>query len=104
GATRARREKTAALAELLRAAEPAEIPAAVGLLLGKPRQGRIGIGWRTLESARQPPAESATLTVADVDEALTGLAALSGAGSTAARAAALSALTGRATAAEQDFL
>ena len=41
GATRSRKEKSAALAALLRDAGPAEVEAATAWLAGEPRQGRI---------------------------------------------------------------
>lgn len=103
-ATRSRRAKVATLAELLRALEPGEVTAAIGLLLGKPQQGRLGIGWRGLEGARAEPADAPTLTIGEVDQTLDTLAAASGEGSVAARTSAVRALTSRATAREQDFL
>lgn len=103
-ATRSRRAKVDALAALLRRLEPDDLAPALGLLLGSPRQGRIGVGWRSLAVAAGEPAAEPTLTIADVDSTLEGLAALSGAGSAARRAAALTALLGRATTREQDFL
>jgi DNA ligase-1 len=104
-ATRSRLAKVDALAGVLHNAEPdAEVPAVVGFLVGQPRQGRIGTGWRTLVKLATPPADEPTLTVADVDTALAALAQLSGAGSTAHRATLLTGLLSRATKAEQDFL
>ncbi|HYS39759.1 MAG TPA: ATP-dependent DNA ligase, partial [Pseudonocardiaceae bacterium] len=104
-ATRSRLAKVDALAGVLRDAEPdAEVPAVVGFLVGQPRQGRIGTGWRTLVKLATPPADEPTLTVADVDTALSELATLSGAGSAARRATLLTELLSRATKAEQDFL
>jgi DNA ligase-1 len=104
-ATRSRLAKVDALAGVLRDAEPdAEVPAVVGFLVGQPRQGRIGTGWRTLVKLVTPPAAEPTLTVADVDTALSELATLSGAGSAARRATLLAGLLSRATKAEQDFL
>ena len=44
-ATAARSAKIAALADLLRRLGPDEVEAAVGFLVGEPRQGRIGVGW-----------------------------------------------------------
>jgi DNA ligase-1 len=82
----------------------AAIRAVAGFLTGLPVQGRIGTGWRTLVQLDQPPAASPTLTVAEVDAALTELAATAGSGSRTRRAVLLSALLGRATADEQDFL
>jgi len=53
-ATRSRLAKVDALAGALRQAEPdAEVPAVVGFLVGQPRQGRIGTGWRTLVNWRR---------------------------------------------------
>jgi DNA ligase-1 len=52
GATRSRTAKVAVLAELLRECPPEEAEAVVGLLLGRPRQGRVGVGWRLLATAR----------------------------------------------------
>ena len=60
GSTRARSQKIAALAELLREAEPHEIETVVAFLIGEPRHGKIGVGWATLRAASQSarPAES----------------------------------------------
>jgi DNA ligase-1 len=104
GATRARTAKAAALAALLRAAAPEEVEPAAAWLTGEPRQGRLGAGWRTLSGVDVPPAAAPSLTVAAVEERLDALAATSGAGSTARRAAQLAALFGAATADEQRFL
>ncbi|MCK0440791.1 ATP-dependent DNA ligase [Gordonia alkaliphila] len=103
-ATRSRTAKIAALAAVLAQVPPAQAPVVVGLLLGSPVQGRLGVGWRTVASERPAPAAAASLSVADVDEAFTVLATARGAGSAARRTAALTDLLGRATATEQDFL
>ena len=47
-ATTKRGEKTSLLAGLLRSLSPDEAAVAVGLLTGRPRQGRIGVGWSAL--------------------------------------------------------
>ena len=47
-ATTKRGEKSALLAELLRRCAPDEVEVAVGVLDGRARQGRIGVGWATL--------------------------------------------------------
>ena len=67
GATRSRTAKAAALADLLRAAAPAEVEPATAWLAGETRQGRIGTGWRTLSgidaaprSARRSPSRRST--------------------------------------------
>jgi len=105
-ATRSRLAKVAALSALFVGLAPAEIGPAIGLLLGKPRQGRIGVGWATLQDVRPEPAATASLTIADVDDAIDELAAAVGAGSGSAstRAGVLRKLLAGATAAEQDFL
>ena len=105
-ATRSRTAKTELLAALLRDLAPDEAEAAVGLLLGRLRQGSIGLGYRTVGAARDT-ADAATepsLTVADVDAVLDTIAGLSGSGSAGARSAELVALFARATRAEQDHL
>ncbi len=103
-ATTKRLEKRDALAELLRRLRTDEIAVTVGFLVGQPLQGRIGVGWRTLQAAEQPPAPLATLTVAEVDLALTTLGGLHGPGSAGARRQVLTDLMARATADEQPFL
>ncbi|UOE44182.1 ATP-dependent DNA ligase [Agromyces larvae] len=103
--TRSRLAKVDALAGLLARLEPDEIAPAVGFLTGKPRQGRIGVGWRGIGAAMGDAADAPTLDVLDVDAALDRLASVeAGTGSSAERAGALRALTARATAAEQDLL
>jgi DNA ligase-1 len=76
----------------------------VAILTGTPRQGRIGIGWRTVRNVDEPPASEPQLEVADVDAALDRLARLHGPGSQAVRGDELRSLLGRATAPEQDLL
>jgi DNA ligase-1 len=103
-ATRSRKAKVAALADLLRALEPAEVVPAVGFLTGTPAQGRIGVGWRTAFSVEVAPAPAPTLTVLDLDAALTRLAATTGPGSVAARQQLLHDLFGRSTELEAAFV
>jgi DNA ligase-1 len=102
-ATRSRTAKTAALAQALRAASPEEVETATSYLSGALRQRRTGLGWRSL-GALPPPAAEPSLTVSEVHEAFEEVAAVSGAGSQARRAALVEDLFGRATAAEQDYL
>ncbi len=93
------------LAALLQALQPDEVRTAVLYLSGALPQGRFGIGYRTLQAAaEEATASEPSLTVADADRRVGEIAAMSGAGSTAKRTAALRDLFGRATAAEQDFL
>ncbi len=103
-ATRSRLAKVDALAGLLRRLDPDEIAPAVGFLVGKPRQGRVGVGWRGVAAVMGSPAETPTLTVAELDELLDRLAATSGAGSAGDRSRELRALMARATEGEQGFL
>jgi DNA ligase 1 len=104
GATRSRKEKTAAIAALLRAAAPDEVQATTSWLAGELRQGRIGTGWRTLSALDAAPAPAASLAVTHVDALLDALSSTSGAGSTRRRAELLAELFGAATGAEQQFL
>ena len=103
-ATSSRGAKRDLLADLLRRCDPAEVPAVVSFLVGEPRQGRIGVGWRTLTAVVAEPAPTPTLDVGDVDRTLEELAALQGPGSGGRRHELLAALLGRATGAEASFL
>ncbi len=104
GATAKRSEKVAVLADLLRAAPPDEIEAAIGLLVGEPRQGRLGVGWATMSNLQASPASESSLTIHDVDDALTRVAAITGGGSQGERTTAMRALWSAATADEQQHL
>lgn len=103
-ATTSRRSKAERLAAVLRSAAPDEIPVVVAMLLGEPRQGRLGVGWRTLQAIDVAPAAAPTLSVLDVDRALDDLAAIGGSGSTAQRHQRLGALFAAATDAERHLL
>ena len=103
-ATSKRGEKSALIAALLRRLAPDEIEIAVAFLTGSARQGRIGVGWRTLQAARTEPAVEPTLEIDEVDAAIDQLAGMSGPGVGAARRNVLTDLFGRATRAEQDLL
>ncbi|TVT57606.1 ATP-dependent DNA ligase [Amycolatopsis rhizosphaerae] len=103
-ATRSRKAKIATLSALLSRAGPAELPAVVAFLTGRPTQGRIGTGWRTLAGLDTAPAAAPSLTVAEVDAALDEVASTAGAGSAQRRAEVLRTLFARATEAEQHFL
>jgi len=92
------------LATLLRRLNPDEVEPVVAILSGYTRQGRIGVGWATLQSAAAPPVQQATLEIAELDRALAALAAVSGRGSEQRRRELLHALFARATEAEQKFL
>jgi DNA ligase-1 len=103
-ATSSRSAKRDALADLLRRLDRTEVGPVVAFLVGEPRQGRIGIGWRTLSAASNEPADGASLTISEVDATITRLEALSGPGSVIERRALLSDLLGRATVGEASFL
>jgi len=103
-ATRSRTAKASVIAELLRRAAAAEVEPVTAWLSGEPRQGRLGLGRRTLSRLSGEPAAAPSLTVAAIDEALTELAGTSGPGSAARRDAAVTALLSAATADEQQFL
>ncbi|GAA0605387.1 ATP-dependent DNA ligase [Kutzneria viridogrisea] len=102
--TRSRLAKVAALAELLAQLPEAEVEPATAFLVGLPRQGKLGAGWRTLFRIQVDPADRASLTLSEVDQSLTTLAATNGKGSTQRRTELLTSLLSRATAEEQDFL
>src|SRR4051812_25319305 len=86
GATRGRLVKVRELAAFLRSLAPDEIETGAHYLSGEIQQGRIGIGYATLRTAADSiPAEHAQLSLAEVDTALTELAAIRGTGSTAKR-------------------
>jgi DNA ligase-1 len=103
--TSGRLEKIDRLASLLKRLEPDEVEIAVAYLSGSTRQGRIGVGGAALSAAHDVATSSVeTLDLLDVDAAFGRVAATSGGGSSAAKAAILRELFSRATRDEQDFL
>jgi DNA ligase-1 len=102
-ATRSRLAKREALAGLLSRAEPADIEIVVAYLAGELRQRRTGVGWASLRALPEP-AETASLTLAEIDAELERVSHLSGPGSATERSKAVQALFGRATTPEQAFL
>ncbi|SCF07586.1 ATP-dependent DNA ligase [Micromonospora mirobrigensis] len=103
GATSGRRAKVELLAAALRSLDPAELPAGAGWLAGELRQRQTGVGYAALRDLPSP-AETPTLTVAGVDAAIDGIAAVAGAGSQARRRELLHRLFAAATADEQRLL
>lgn len=105
-ATRSRSAKRDALAALLRDAGPHEAEILVGLLLGSPRQGRVGVGWRTVRAVDENAGTTGapTLTLGDVDAAYDKLADTHGPGSARSREEILTTLWTRASTAERTFL
>lgn len=102
-ATRSRKAKVAAIAELLAAASADELPAVTSHVGGALLQRRTGLGWRSMTTL-PPPADAPSLDVLGVHAAFDAIAGLSGPGSQAARASAVADLFGRATADEQPWL
>ena len=105
-ATRSRKAKVAAIAALLgrAAADGADTLQTVTAYVGGTlRQRRTGLGWRSLADL-PAPADEPSLEVLEVHEAFARLSVLAGAGSQAARTAAVADLFGRATAEEQAWL
>src|SRR5262245_51056977 len=102
--TSARSRKVALLADLLGRLDPGEVAIAAGLLSGVPRQGRVGVGYSTIYGIESSPAEESTLTVADVDTAISAIQAATGSGSGARRKELLAGLLDRATEPEAGFV
>lgn len=103
-ATGSRNAKIVRLAALFASLSASELPTAVGLLRGEPRQGRIGVGYAAAFGTEVEAARTPSLTIAGVDEYFDDLLASSGPGSQARRSKILTDLFGRATTDEQDFL
>ncbi|MGW5350732.1 ATP-dependent DNA ligase [Streptomyces sp. NPDC004031] len=101
--TASRSRKTELLAGFFREAEAGDVPVAIAYLAGRLPQGRLGVGWAALRD-RAASADAPRLTVAEVDAALTEVAAVSGQGAQAGRRALLQDLMGAATATEQEYL
>ncbi|MDP9008754.1 MAG: ATP-dependent DNA ligase [Pseudomonadota bacterium] len=105
GATAARSAKVRELSSLLRSLAPEEIDTGVHYLSGDIPQGKIGVGYSAVQAAASTSAaEAETLSIAEVNQDLTELAAVRGAGSLGRRAQVLKELFSRATAPEQQFL
>jgi DNA ligase-1 len=102
--TSSRSHKAAILARLLRRLEPGEVPIAVGFLSGVPRQGRVGVGYRTIYGIASTPAANASLTIRNLDAAVAQIQVAAGSGSAARRRQILGELLGRTTEPEADFV
>src|SRR5215211_7523937 len=103
-ATSSRSRKVVILAALLGRLDPSEVAPAVGFLAGVPRQGRIGVGYSTIYAVERAPAGDPSLSVGDLDLAVSDLQAMTGPGSGARRRQLLGDLLGRATDQEADFV
>jgi len=102
--TNSRSRKIAILAELLRRLDTDETPIAVGILSGAPRQGRVGIGYSIAYGVERASATEPSLTVDEVDRAITAIQGTIGDGSLTLRRQILADLFGRATEQESDFV
>ena len=103
-ATSSRLAKIRELADFLRPLERAEIEIALPYLSGDPRQGKLAVGYASLQSARAAVAAAPELTLRDVDAVFERLKKVKGKGAAEQRATLLRELFARATAEEQDFL
>jgi DNA ligase-1 len=103
-ATGARGGKVTILAQLLRSLEPDEIAIAVGLLSGVPRQGRVGVGYRTAYGFEQRPATKPSLSLEELDRAIAAVAEATGPGSATMRRRILGDLLARTTEPEAAFV
>ena len=102
--TSSRSQKVRILAALLGQLDASEVAVTVGLLTGVPRQGRVGIGYSTIYGIESAPAREASLTIDDLDRAITEVQGTTGSGSAAKRKQMLGELLGRATEPEADFV
>jgi DNA ligase-1 len=103
-ATPGRNAKIVLLATLLEQAPPQEIETTIAYLSGTVRQPKLGVGWATLQAARAAPAQTSTVTVAELDTILTQVAVTVGRGAAAAKGQLLNALFARLTREEQGFV
>ncbi len=103
-ATSSRSRKVTILADLLRALDASEVATCVGFLSGVPRQGRIGVGYSTVYRIEAAPADAPSLTVLDVDRAISAVEQATGSGSADRRSQLLGETLSRATRPEADFL
>ncbi|MFN7937693.1 MAG: ATP-dependent DNA ligase [Bryobacteraceae bacterium] len=103
-ATSRRLAKIDLLAALLAQLRGDEIDIVAAFLCGRTRQGKTGIGYRTLQESTAEPAGHAALEILEVDRRLEQLAAIKGKGSEQTRLAQLRELMAAATAEEQHFL
>jgi ATP-dependent DNA ligase I len=102
--TASRTRKVAILTELLRRLEADEIPIVVGFLSGVPHQGRIGVGYSIAYGVQSAAAVEPSLTVDDLDRAITAVQRATGSGSSTHRRQILGDLFGRATEREAHFI
>lgn len=102
--TTKRTQKIELIAGLLRRLEPEEVEVGVAFLSGSTRQGKIGLGYRTLQRVTGDAPPMPLLSVLEVDRTFAAIAATKGSGSEGERIAIAQRLMSRATGPEQDFL
>jgi DNA ligase 1 len=101
----ARLAKVRELAGFLKTLAPGEMDMAVHYLSGETPQGRLGVGYSSLEpAALAPAAAEPSLSIGDVDALFALLPAVKGAGAAGRRTELLRGLWSRATPAEREFL
>lgn len=104
-ATSSRTAKTERIADLLTGASPADAALTAAWLAGELPQGRIGIGWATVQKSGDiEAAASASLLAHEVDAAFSAIAGSGGPGSGRRKVELLRSLLERATADEREFL
>ena len=104
-ATSARLAKVRELAGFLQTLPPGEVDTAVHYLSGELPQGRLGVGYSSLEpAALAPAAADPSLSLSDVDARFALLPGIKGAGAAVRRMELLRDLWSRATPAEREFL
>lgn len=107
GATSSRLTKAREIAELLRKLQRDEIEVAASYLAGELPRGRVGVGYAALRAAAAAAGaapEEGSLSIAQTDRLIGGLADIRGGGSAARRGVALRELFSNATLAERAFL
>ena len=103
-ATRSRLAKVNAVSELLTKTPPDRLGQVVSYLSGELPQGKIGLGYAGVSAVDAPAAHEPSLTIDDVDVALSEIKASSGAGSKKRKGDLLHSLLAAATELEQEFL
>jgi DNA ligase 1 len=104
-ATTKKTEKIGLLADLLRQTEGRETELVALYLTGTLPQGKVGLGWRMIQSATTDEARAGEpLSLLDVDRVMESVAADQGAGSSHRKVQALRSLLARAGGPERRFL
>jgi DNA ligase 1 len=102
--TSSRLAKTRLIADCLRRLAPDEVAIALAYLSGEVRQGKLALGYATLQSSLGTPSPGPTLTLQEVDAVFASLKSVKGKGAASQRALLLRELFSRTVAEEQDFL